>query len=352
MKPIKLGFVRADTHAYYYGIMLHECDSKKLQQYNYVVHHYATGIYDPVKITVPQVDGFEIAAIYDRDEKAARLFSDTFKGAPAVCTSLEDMADNVDAVFVADCDLHGADHLELSQPFLAKGLPTFVDKPFASKLADAQQIARLASDNNAPMFNASILSYVPAAAQFRARFNEIATTYYPVPDEQPDEPVVRLGLVKGVGGAFSQELAGKGVDGGLESRMAYIIHGVALALHLFDGPVEWVEAMGMLPLENLRLHLASGADVVILNTPGEVFPETCSFYASAYSKYGAVHSGPIGDPQFLGGAAIILEKFRDMVRTGTPPVEYDEFVHHIAVIEAADRAQQKGERVYIKELME
>ena len=348
MGKIRLGFVRADTHAYYYGIMLAKCDPMVLMNNNYVVLHYAHNIYDPTKMTMPRVDGFEIVKIYDNDAEAARKYSETFLGKPVVCEKLEDMADGVDAVFIANCDFGGGDHLELARPFLTKGIPTFVDKPFAAKFSDALEIVRLAEKHDTLLFNGSILTHVPAAERFRSRFAEISSTFYPVPDEAPEG--VKLGVIKGVGGAFSQELAGKAVSGGIEDRMAYLIHGVALALNLFGRPVEWVEAMGELPLEYLHLHLKAGVDVMIMNTSTEVFPESCSFYASAYSKFGAIHSGPIGDPEFLGGGAKILQLLRQMMETGKIPTPYRDILEHNAVIEAAQLAQDRGKRVYLKEI--
>ena len=349
MKNIRLGVVRADTHGVYFGLMMNEPDPKALLEHNYVVHHYATSIYDPGKITAPQVSGFEITGIYDYDPKQSAAFSKIFHGKPTVFQTLEEMAEDVDAVFVGDCDGGGGDHLALATPFLKKGLPTFVDKPFASTLKDALEIVKLAEENNAPLFNASILTYVPAASHFKQRFQEIANAYYPVPDERPSQ-AIGLGVIKGVGGAFSQELAGKGVRGGLEDRLAYIIHGVSLALNLYGKDVEWVEAMGDLPLEYLHLHLKSGVEVMILNTSTDIFPESCSFYASAFSKFGAVHSEAIGDPEFLGGGRKILEMFGEMVRTGKPPVAYSDFIKHIAIIEAAQQAQKKGNRVLLEEV--
>ncbi|OHB82157.1 MAG: hypothetical protein A2W31_14475, partial [Planctomycetes bacterium RBG_16_64_10] len=258
--------------------------------------------------------------------------------------------DGIDAVFVADCDGGGGDHLRLARPFLAQGIPSFVDKPFALTLQDALEIVRLAEQHQAPLFSASILSYVPAATHFKNRFHEIQTVYWPVPAEQPEQPI-GVGVVKGVGGAFSQALAGKGIRGGLEQRMAYIIHGVCLALNLFgQGLVEWVEAMGDLPLEYVHLHLKNQTDVMLLNTSTDTFAETCTFYASAYGKYGAVHSNPIGDPEFLGGAAIILQMFRAMVQTGKVPVPYRNLVEPIAIIEAAQLAQQNGSKVLLQDV--
>jgi hypothetical protein len=348
MKKIRLGVVRADTHAYYFGIMLEACDPLLLQKYNYVVHYYASSIYTPELLTMPKVDGFEIVKIYDYDIKKAHEFSATFNNRPVVCEKLEDMTEGIDAVFVADCDGGGGDHLELSRPFLEKGISAFVDKPFASTLKDAKEIVRLAKENNALLFNSSILSVVPAAEQFKRRFEEISKTYYPVPAEAPEG--IGLGMIKGVGGAFSQELSGKGISGNLEDRLAYIIHGICLALNLFGRGVEWVETMGALPLEYVHLHLKSGVEVMIMNTSTDIFPERCSFYASAYSKYGAIHSEAIGDPQFLGGGQKILEMLKEMIETGKPPVKYEDILEPIIVIEACDLAQKKGQRVYIKDV--
>src|SRR4030067_19176 len=74
-KKIRLGIVRPDTHAYYYGIMLDQCDPLQLQKNDYVVHHYASNIYRADVLTVPQIDGFEIARVYDHDRDKASAFS-------------------------------------------------------------------------------------------------------------------------------------------------------------------------------------------------------------------------------------------------------------------------------------
>ncbi len=66
---------------------------------------------------------------------------------------------------------------------------------------------------------------------------------------------------------------------------------------------------------------------------------------------GAIHSGPIGDPEFLRGAARIVKKIRNFARTGKPPVAYEDILEHIAVVEAGQKAQKTGYRVYIAEVM-
>ncbi len=351
MKKIRLGFVRCDTHGYYFGAMAAQCDPLLLRKNNYVVHHYFSEIYSAKKLTMPRIPGFEIVKTYDYDSGNAKNFSETFLNKPKVCERIEEMVDGIDAVFINDCDGGGGDHLKLAIPFLKKGIPTFVDKPFASTLNDAQEIIRLAKQYHAPVFNASMLSHVPAAAKFKQRFDEIITDpSWPIPSSKPPAQI-GLGVIKGVGGAFSQELKGKRISGGLEERLAYIIHGVALAINLFGKSVEWVEAMGALPLEYLHLHMKSGVEVIILNTSTDIFPESCYFYAAAYTKYGAIHSSPIGDPEFMHGGAKVLRLFKKMIETKKVPVPYEDILEHIAVVEAGQLAQKKGRRVYLKDIL-
>lgn len=361
-RKIRLAMIRCDTHGYYYGALMAPCDPVLLMKYNKIVHYYAADWYDEKNIILPTLYEFEIVTCYDYSPDRAQQFSETFLGKPKVCGTLEEMTEDIDVVFVADCDGGGGDHLKLSTPFLQKGIPTFVDKPFALTLKDAKAIIELATKHNAPLYNSSILSEVIAADNFKRRFDEIgpeganwtelsqaAVAMQCRPEEVPG---AKLGVVKGVGGALSQENIGqRDALLGIEDRLAYIIHGIALALNVFGKGVEWVEAMGNLPLEYLHLHLRNGRDVIVLNPGVDVFPERCSFFVEAYSKMGVIHSGPIGDPEFLRGAARIVRKLRDMVRTGKPPVAYEDILEHIAVVEAGQIAQRTGERVCLADAL-
>ena len=340
-KKIRLGIVRCDTHGYYFGAQVGYADvvPEKLMEHDYIVEHYYQNIYDPLDLEkLPKVPGFEIVACYDYERERAEHFSEAFSGKPRVCDTVEEMTKGIDAIFISDCDGGGGDHLELATPFLKAGIPSFVDKPFALTLQDARAIVRLARRYKTPMYNSSILSVVPAADMFKRRFAEIHD--------------VTVGVIKGVGGAFSQEnLNERDEIGGLEDRMAYIIHGVALALNLFGSDVEYVEAMGALPLEYFHLHMRSGKEVMILNTSVEHFPERCNFYAAGYSAQGAVASRPIGDFEFIYGGQKILQNFKKMILTGVPPRDYDDMILHIAIVEAGKIAQNTGRAVAIKDVL-
>ena len=344
---IRLGLVRCDTHAYWYAPFFAECDPDLLRKNDHPVYHYFySDIFDPGKLRIPHVSGFDLVKVWDADPVRGENFAKTFQGKPQACRSLREMTDGIDAAFIADCSGDGFDHVELASPFLEQGIPVYVDKPFASNLQDARTLIDLAQKRRTNVMSASLLEYNPAAKRFRQRFENIAP--------------VGLVVAKGVGGY----------------GLAGTIHGIGLARCLLGDGVEWVEAMGhtplsvhstselnrsdfaewsdgkgRVPLAYLHLHYQSGEEAVVINTAEELFPDECWFYASAYGKRGALHSPPIGDPEFIGGGEVILNRFREMVRTGKPGVAYESLLEKIAILDAARLAQKKGKPVYLKELM-
>jgi hypothetical protein len=71
----------------------------------------------------------------------------------------EELFGKIDAVLIEAVD--GSVHLERARPFLERGMPTFVDKPFACSLADAKSLVDLAARTHAPLFSSSSLRYAP-----------------------------------------------------------------------------------------------------------------------------------------------------------------------------------------------
>lgn len=69
----------------------------------------------------------------------------------------EDLIGKVDGVLVESQG--GKEHLAKARPFLEAGMPVYVDKPFACSVADAQEIAKLAEENDVPVFSSSSLRY-------------------------------------------------------------------------------------------------------------------------------------------------------------------------------------------------
>ncbi|MBI3947451.1 MAG: Gfo/Idh/MocA family oxidoreductase [Armatimonadetes bacterium] len=77
-------------------------------------------------------------------------------GVPMVARP-EEMIGKVDGVLIES--QAGSAHLERARPFLEAGVPCYVDKPFATAVADAKAIAQLAAGKSLPVFSSSSLRY-------------------------------------------------------------------------------------------------------------------------------------------------------------------------------------------------
>lgn len=94
---------------------------------------------------------------------------------PTLCTK-------VDAVLLESVD--GRKHLPQFKELAKCGKPVFIDKPLASTLEDAREIARIAKANNVPWFSTSSLRYSDAAMDLRSDKNMGAITWGPGPFEE------------------------------------------------------------------------------------------------------------------------------------------------------------------------
>jgi predicted dehydrogenase len=274
-------------------------------------------------MTVEQAKGFEIVKVWDEHQDAAQMFSKVFYGKPEVCRRFEDVSDEVDLVFIADCNGDGSDHLTLAKPGLMKGVPTFVDKPFAYTVKDAKEMLKLSGKYGAPVMSSSILYMLPEAIAFGKQLQTI-------------DPV-EFGSVKGFGGS-----------------LAGIIHGVSLAQRVFGGGVKSVECMGQTECAHILLNYGGKEDrpkagVVVSNDSGGTWH--ASMYAHAYSSKGETHSARINDFTFPQGAKAILEAIKTMVRTGKTLIPHQIMLEGIAIAEVARIAQKRRRPVLLSEAL-
>jgi len=326
MDRIRVGIIRCDLHAIYYANLMQEHDPDVLREpeygrggYYYFYSHYN----DPRKMAFPMVPGFEIVKVWDADRKLAENMTRIYLSRPQVCDTFEEVSDDVDLVLIADCNGDGSDHLELATPGLMKGVPTFIDKPFAYDVAAARRLVDLAQQHNVPILSLSILREVPQATQFRQRFPELNGAKY--------------GIIKGS-----------------TYHSAGFIHAISLAQHLFGAGVESVEAMGGNG-KPFIVHLDYGsqpdrpsAGVTLNCDAGPTFH--CALYASAYSELGAIHTGHISDYEFPWGVINILKKIKRMVETRQPQAPYEEMVECIAIATAARLSLAERRRVWLREI--
>jgi virulence factor len=92
-------------------------------------------------------------------ERVGKFAEQMRKWGIALYDNPADLFDEVDAVIIESGD--GSVHRARAVPLLEHGMPTFVDKPLASTLADAKAIVEVAQRKHVPLFSSSSLRYIP-----------------------------------------------------------------------------------------------------------------------------------------------------------------------------------------------
>ena len=326
METIRVGLIRCDLHAYWYAGLFAGHDPYLYRDAQPECYWLFYGSYhaQPRKLVVPTVAGFKLTKVWDADKAEAERMAEVFLGAPQVCTTVEEIYRDIDLLFIADCFGQGEDHLELAAPALRGGIPTFVDKPFAYNLRDAQAMVSLARETGTPLMSASLLGMSPHADRFRSRFAEIAP--------------VRFGLVRGAIGK--------------EGSLAGGIHVLALTQNLFGDEPEWVECMGEKPLEYLHLRYPGdeGLDVMAVSHYVDEPWTFCGYRAEVYGESGVIHSPYIGDFAFPYAGERIMKMLQEMVRTRKPQLGYEKMLGLIRLAEAGRLAQETRGKVCLADL--
>ena len=116
--------------------------------------------------------GYRVVAAYptkgsaDMKESIGRLagFTEKVKSQGVeIVESIDELLKKVDVVLLESVD--GRRHLAEALPVLKAGKLMFIDKPFASSLADAMVIFNAAKKYNVPTFTASSLRYITGAKE-------------------------------------------------------------------------------------------------------------------------------------------------------------------------------------------
>jgi len=186
-----------------------------------------------------KVPGAKIVAAYkggSADVESSRTRVDKFtdelhtKFGVEMVNDIPALANKVDGILLLSVD--GRVHLPQFKAALAAKKPVFIDKPLASTLADAREIARLAKDANVPWFSASSLRWSEIVSSVEGPGILGAMTWGPGPFEEHHQlelswyaihPIEILFTLMGPGceevtriaGADSDEITCKWKDGRL-----------------------------------------------------------------------------------------------------------------------------------------
>lgn len=304
-ETIRIGVIRVDNHAWWFGGFFNPYDEARLEK-NFPRAAQRNRAVRDVPIPLP---GARIVKVWDPDPAQAREFAETYR-IPQVVDRLEDLVADIDAVILMNARGDGSDHVELIRPFLERGLPSFIDKPFAHTAAEARTIVELARRHDAPIYTSSTLPHVALR---------------------------RWGDAMADLGPLSTVFAG-----GPAAHWGGPIHSI-IAAHIFLGaPVDSVQNLGDRDRDILHLR-ASGNRLGVVFTSEELrFDEQPSFHIGVVGEQGYLVTGDIGPFDFQYGAYAFLGKFLEMVRTREPPVPYEDFVQQVEIFEAARISKERG----------
>lgn len=228
---------------------------------------------------------------------------------PKVVKDPSDMLGKVDAVCVDH--RHAKFHLKAVKPFVEKGIPTFVDKPFCYRASEGKAFLALAKKKGTPVTSFSVLTHQASFAAFTKKLPEIgpllsASTYGP------------CDLKSQWGGVFF-----------------YGIHQVDMVLHAFGFDVASV------------LISKNG-----LNATGQLFYPSGLIVTMALIKEGSpgFGIGAVGAKGTLG-TSIKMDKspyltgvkaFVNMFKSRKEPLTYEQMLKPVQVLEALEKSVKSG----------
>lgn len=220
---------------------------------------------------------------------------------------------NVDAILLESND--GRVHLEQVKPVFAAHKPVFIDKPLASTLSDAREIARLGKQADTPWFSASSLRYGDIATQMKFPDIQGVITWGPGPLEEHQQLDLSWYAIHPIEMLYA--LMGRGC---VEVSRIYTPDADVIIGKWNDGRTGTVRA--------LRPYGSYGA-VVFRTKPKD-----------AKGAGGTIVSQ--SNPKMTEGYRPLLVEVVKFFETKEPPVPNDETLEIIAFMEAAQRSKEAG----------
>lgn len=259
-----------------------------------------------------RVDDCPVTVLWGNEDPARVRELAGRHGVPETVATPAEMIGRVDGVLIIDDTGQGALHAELALPFLEAGLPTFVDKPMALSWADAKGLFDTAERHDAPLFSASALAFAVERDPFQAELDRIGT----------------LSSVISVGPG---------------DWFYYGVHAVEMLLTVVDAPATRVHR-----------HAYPERDVAVIDFEGGPAAVVETLRDAAYvfhlTAYGADGHASMEVEDALGFYTGEMRAFAEMVRTGTPPIPASRTLDVLAILEAGNRAAERGEAIEIREV--
>lgn len=252
------------------------------------------------------VEGVEIASVWDPDRDTAESLAKAF-GIGRVAGRMEDAADGMDGVIITD-DMTKQHH-HRARPFLAAGVPTFIDKPLASDVGEARELIDLARKHGTPMMSASSLRYAKETEELRA--NPSA-----------------LGAILAATAVCRGEL------------IYYGIHPLELAVSILGTGACAVQNVGREGKNVVQVEYRDGKSLVLIVFAGI----SSGFQLNLFGEKGWRQVAVTDSAAFYSN---LLRKVAEMCRTRVAPIPLEETLEIIQILVGAQRSLYEERKVLI-----
>jgi len=264
-----------------------------------------------------------ITHVYDADPSAAKMFAEAYRGVQ-VADSVEQLVQEVDAVWLGDASGFGDDHYDLIAPALERGLPTFCDKPIGGTVDGTRKILELAQKHQAPLMSSSLFRHQWGTAE-----------------------ALRL-RDSGEFGPFNYVIASQASACTPQGWLVYGHHPTWMIMTLCGPGIEGVSSYHR---ENACHAFITYPD----RMPAEVWygrPDISGLYCETtvhFQKQKKFTWTPAIEGNYWLGhhyqMVQLADAFRRMIRTREEPVPHREILEVTAVIHAAVRSQNEKSRL-------
>lgn len=322
----RIGVMKESRHTYLFGVFFNEWDPRMIDEARGgpLPHHAEFAAFRP---RLPLADlGIQMVKVWDYDFQAAQRFASAFNGVEAVRDRAEMLDSGLDGIFLSESFEDGIDHRALAEPFLKAGIPVFVDKPFASTLADARALVATAKEAHTAVMSASLLGQTPTAARLREEAKRI--------------------------NACTLTVAGFG------PLISFGVHLVSICHAVFGTDVRAVHNVGTVECDHVRLLYGvrdaieqAGRSYEPRSAVLHVLHEGAFFdYDVALYGSGGQVLGKISRVEYLNGVHGLILLFKKMVETKKSPIPYETQLEELKILHAAKLSRALEREVALAEL--
>ena len=252
----------------------------------------------------------QVIGVYSEDAEAMRQVCDTF-GVPAM-KSYDEAAGVADGIVVTA--RHGGKHYPYAGPYIASGVPMFIDKPITVDEEEAVRFMRECRDAGVRLTGGSCCKYAAEIGEMKAKLTQ---------------GEIRGGLVR----------APINMDNPYGGFFFYSQHLVEMMGELF----------GLYP-RSVRAYRADNTVNVLFRHDGYDVVGLYTEFSNHYFVSVALNGETLASNATIGTDCFTreLDEFCDLLRGGEQTVSYHDFISPVFVLNAIHRSLSSGEEETVR----